>query len=349
MSLSVSIPIQVGTYTQVFVCLPCYNEFGNLSLLIPQIDTILNELIRSESSKEETVRIEGYQIIAVDDGSIDDTKEILHKYSKTYPLTLISHSQNRGLAETYRTLIKTVKPLAGKNDIVIFMDADNTHPAHIISDLVKASSCADIVVASRYKNGVELGVPFKRKMLSRIANWLVRNLCNVPVLDCTCGFRAYRGEVLKNLPELDSKGFEIAAEILISISNHKPAYKFKEVPLTLHYDRKIGASKIHLRKTIVAYGKLLWKNCKINLNPSFRRIAYKISKRLGRAYDKDPIFWNDGIIALTFLIVSFFIYDSLTTSLPLPLRLLGYVGIAFGSFCIQHVLRRFWIFHEENT
>jgi dolichol-phosphate mannosyltransferase len=271
MSLSVSYPIQCGTYTQVFICLPCYNESKNLTRLIPKINTVLNELIRSEGSQEKPARIARYQILAVNDGSIDDTKEILHIYSKIYPLTLISHSQNRGLAETYRTLIKTVKSLAGKNDIVIFMDADNTHPAHIISDLVEASYSADIVVASRYKNGVELGVPFKRKMLSRIANWFVRNLCNVPVLDCTCGFRAYRGKVLKNLSELDSKGFEIAAEILITISNHKPPYKFKEIPLTLHYDRKIGTSKIHLGKTIGAYIKLVSKNCKINLAPSLRK------------------------------------------------------------------------------
>jgi dolichol-phosphate mannosyltransferase len=269
--LSVSNPIQCENCIRVFVCLPCYNESENLTMLIPQINTVLCELTRSENPQEKTARIAEYQILAVDDGSIDDTKKTLQTYSKIFPLTLISHSQNRGLAETIRTLINTVKSHAEENDIIIFMDADNTHPAQVIPDLVEASSSADIVVASRYKNGVEFGVPFNRKILSRIANWIVRNLCNVPVLDCTCGFRAYRGEVLKNLSELDSKGFEIAAEILIMISNHKPHYKFKEVPLALHYDRKIGTSKIHLGKTIGAYFKLVSKNCKIKLSQSFRK------------------------------------------------------------------------------
>jgi dolichol-phosphate mannosyltransferase len=346
MSISLSIPIQRGTYAQVFVCLPCYNEAENLSELLQQIDLTLNALSSSDAFEGQSSGIEGYRILAVDDGSTDGTGELLKKYSRRYPLTVVKHGHNRGLAETYRTLIETVKMYAEKDDIVVFMDADNTHPAHIISDLVKVTSSADVVVASRYKNGVELGVPLKRRILSKVVNWLVRNLCGVSVLDCTCGFRAYRGQVLSDLPALESKGFEISAEVLIAISNHKPAYNLQEVPLTLHYDRKKGSSKINLRNTIGAYVKLLWKNCKINLTPSFRRIAYKISKRLGKTYDKDPVFWNDGIMALAFLVVSFFIYDSLTITMPQTFRLLGYIGIAFVSFCIQHFLRRFWIFQE---
>jgi dolichol-phosphate mannosyltransferase len=205
--------------------------------------------------------------LAVNDGSTDRTEELLKEYAKTYPLTVISHRHNQGLAETYRTLINTLKKQAKHDDIAVFMDADNTHSPEFIRDLVKvASTTADVVVASRYIGGTEVGVPLKRRILSKVVNWLIRNLCGISILDCTSGYRAYRLEVLKRLPPLESKGFEVTAEVLIRISSHKPPYKIEEIPLTLYYDRKRGASKIHVRQTIKAYVKLLWKYSKIDLH-----------------------------------------------------------------------------------
>jgi len=116
--------------------------------------------------------------------------------------------------------------------------------------------------------------------------------------------------------------------------------------MLLRYDKKQSLSKMNLRHTIRAYLKLLWKHTRIDLTPLFSRVAHRINPELGRIYLKDPIFWNDGMIALAFLIVSFFVYDRLTWALPWFLKLLGYVGIAFISFCIQHFLRRFWIFQK---
>ena len=345
MSVSLSIPTRKGIYAQVIVCLPCYNESENLPELLQQIHNTLNSKSFSDKSKESS-RIDGYKIIAVDDGSIDDTGELLEDYAKIYPITVVRHNHNRGLAETYKTIIDTLELTAKNDDIAVFMDADNTHPAFIISELIEKFYKADVVVASRYKNGIEVGVPLKRRVLSKIVNWLIRNFCNVQILDCTSGFRAYRVHVLKDLPPLESKGFEISSEVLIAISNHKPSYNIQEIPLTLQYDRKKGPSKIRLGPTIKGYIRLLSKYGKINLTPFFRQITYGINQRLGKTYDKDPVFWNDGIMALAFLIVSFFIYDSLISSLPQILRLFGYVCIAFISFCFQHILRRFWIFQK---
>ncbi|UCE95696.1 MAG: glycosyltransferase family 2 protein [Candidatus Bathyarchaeota archaeon] len=342
-----SIPVQRGTHAQVFVCLPCYNEADSLSHLLQKIHYSLTNLLHPDTLETQYCNIEKYQILAVDDGSTDNTRAILNDFARKHPLTVVSHKHNQGLTETYRTLFETLKERAENDDIAVFMDADNTHPPEVITDLVKvASTKADVVVASRYKNGVEVGVPFKRRLLSKVVNWLIRNLIGIAIRDCTCGFRAYRVQTLKELPPLESKGFEVSAEVLIRISMHKPSYNIEEIPLTLHYDRKKGSSKIHVSQTIKAYLKLLWKYSRIDLTPFIRRVTYKISRRLGKTYDRDPVFWNDGIIALAFLIVSFFIYDTITRTLPQTLRLLSYVGIAFISFCIQHFLRRFWIFQS---
>jgi dolichol-phosphate mannosyltransferase len=345
MNVSLSPLIFRKLHAEVFVCLPCYNEAKNISNLLSQIHSTLKSPPQSGASKQKSVEIGAYQILAVNDGSTD-SKDL----EKNYPLTVINHRHNQGLAEAYRTLIKTLKKQAKRDDIAVFMDADNTHSPKVIRQLVDvASTMADVVVASRYKGGAEVGVPLKRRILSKIVNWLVRNLCGIPVLDCTSGYRAYRLEVLQNLPPLESKGFEITAEILIDISSQKSSYKIKEIPLILHYERKKGPSKIHVGQTIKAYVKLLWKHSKIDLTPFLRGTAYKISHRLGKTYDKDPIFWNDGMLALAFLIVSFFIYDGLTHTLPQAIRFIGYVGIAFISFCIQHFLRRFWVFQKKDS
>jgi len=280
MRVSLSALISEETHVQVFVCLPCFNEAKNISKLLPEIHSTFMFLSQPDVSELQSLGIEGYQILAVNDGSTDNTEELLKEYAKTYPLTVISHKYNQGLAETYRTLISTLKKHARHYDIAVFMDADNTHPPQVIKDLVKAASTrAEVVVASRYKGGTEIGVPLKRRILSKVVNWLIRTLCGISILDCTSGYRAYRLEVLKRLPPLESKGFEVTAEILIKTSEHKPPYKIDEIPLTLHYDRKKGSSKIHLGQTIKAYAKLLWKHGKIDLTPFEKRVANNINRR----------------------------------------------------------------------
>lgn len=347
MSVSLSDSILDETHVQVFVCLPCYNEAENIPQLLQQIHLTLQSLLPLQACEQELPKVKDYQILAVDDGSTDCTRELLEENARTYPLTVISHERNKGLAETYRTLLNTLEARANDNDIAVFLDADNTHPPQVIVDLIRAvSASADVAVASRYNGGVEVGVPLRRRILSKVVNWLIRSLCKVSIQDCTCGYRAYRLRVLKQLPPLESKGFEISAEVIIRISSHTPSYTIEEVPLTLRYDQKNGPSKIRLGRTIKAYMKLLWKHSRLDLTPLVRRVAYKVNPYLGRAYDKDHAFWNDGMMALAFLIVSFFIYDGLTHTLPQTLRLLGYISIAFVSFCIQHFLRRFWVFQE---
>jgi len=287
LNLSLFAPILEGTveetHAQVFVCLPCYNEAENLAKLLRQIHSTFKILSQPKVLELQPLGIENYQILAVNDGSTDNTEEILQDFAKIYPLTVINHNHNQGLAETCRTLIGELKKQARDGDIAIFMDADNTHPPQIIKDMVKVvSTTAEVVVASRYKEGTELGVPFKRRVLSKIVNWLIRNLCGISILDCTSGYRAYRMEVLKTLPCLESKGFEVTAEILIKVSAHKPAYKIREIPLELHYYRKKGSSKIHVGRTIKAYVNLFWKYGKIDLTPFVKQAAYKISHRHGK-------------------------------------------------------------------
>ena len=239
------------TKPKIIVALPAYNEALNLGALLDSFENVLGSIL-------------GYGFdrlyVVVDDGSADKTQKILREYADKIPLTVLVHERNQGLGPTIRDALRRATEEARQGDIVITMDADNTHPPEVIRDLVKVvSTTAEVVVASRYKGGAEVGVPLKRRILSKVVNLLIRNLCGISILDCTSGYRAYRLEVLKRLSPLESKGFEVTAEILIRISSHKPSCKIEEIPLTLYYDRKKGSSKIHVGQTIKAYIKLLWK------------------------------------------------------------------------------------------
>jgi dolichol-phosphate mannosyltransferase len=250
----------------VFVLLPCFNESPHIRPLIRRLHNVLSSSKRSSSRK--LCKANGYQILALDDGSVDCTGEILDEMAQSYPLQVFHHVFNLGLAEAYRTLIANVLESCQDHDVVVTMDADETQdPGDIVHLLACVNAGADVVVASRYAGGSEIGVPLLRRLLSRVANWLIHGLAGIPVMDCTCGFRAFRGAVLKGLPKLESKGFEVSAELLIHVCRHNPKPLVREVPFVLHYYRKESESKMRLRQTIEAYLRLLRRHVRINRPP----------------------------------------------------------------------------------
>lgn len=235
------------------ITLPCYNEEKNLQQLIPLIDKTLHETLP-------------YHIVAVDDGSTDRTQEILCKLSQQYPMTIINHQKNRGLASALETGLKeALRSVQKDDDLIITMDADNTHNPKYILNLVAATKQCDIVVSSRYiKGGKQLGVPLFRRVLSKTVNNLIRIITKIPVEDATSGFRCYRASALKRTIKtfdklIQSKGFEVSFEILFK--TYWCTKKIKEVPNTLDYGRKIGKSKVKLITTVFRYVLLLSKLC----------------------------------------------------------------------------------------
>ena len=86
--------------------LPCYNEARNLESLIKSIDESIGKQIP-------------YKIVAVNDGSIDDTREVLIQLSSKYPIKVVDHSQNLGLAEALKTGFKAVIEEIEDDDYVV--------------------------------------------------------------------------------------------------------------------------------------------------------------------------------------------------------------------------------------
>jgi dolichol-phosphate mannosyltransferase len=208
-----------------------------------------------------------YHVLLVNDGSKDGTREIAQKQSGVIPLTVINHERNRGLGEALKTGLGKARDLCEAHDVVVTMDADNTHPPDLIPAMVsKIDEGYDLVIASRFVKGAkEFGLSVHRKALSRGASILMRTLFGINnVKDYTCGYRAYRADTIQKAflvwgdTFIQERGFNAIVEILLKLRSRH--IKACELPLILHYDWKEGASKMPIMKTVVRYWTLIAHN-----------------------------------------------------------------------------------------
>jgi dolichol-phosphate mannosyltransferase len=239
------------TQATVWLVLPAYNEAENLVPLLKRVQVAW--LGRFP-----------FRVLVVDDGSRDATVAVAEGAGRRLPLTVIRHEQNRGLAAAIRTGIGEACRRAADRDVVVTMDADNSHPPELVPRmLARLEDGCDLVIASRFvPGGREEGVPWRRRMLSRAAAAVFRCLCPMPgVRDYTTGFRAYRAGLLKELWRrhgdrlIEATAFSVMTEVLLKARNTQP--RVAEVPLVLRYDLKGGPSKMRLGRTLRDYAALL--------------------------------------------------------------------------------------------
>ncbi|HWQ71109.1 MAG TPA: glycosyltransferase [Desulfitobacteriaceae bacterium] len=247
----------------LYILLPAYNEEQALPDLLADIENTCNHL--------------PHCIVAVDDGSTDSTLQVLRDFAVRCPnLDIVEHGQNKGLSRALKSgfaRILTDRSVnfsgTGQEDelqeIVVTMDADNTHPADRIPLLCAGISAgSDLVVASRYAEGAEqIGLNFGRKLLSWGAGKVMQFFFPIEgIKDYSSGYRAYRLSILqRGFNEygeklIENSSFAGMAELLLKLA---PLCKqLSEVPLQLHYERKEGASKMKIWTTIWGYGQIIY-------------------------------------------------------------------------------------------
>ncbi len=228
-----------------YILLPAYNEEKSLVKLIPA----LKEQLKSD-----------YEIVVVDDGSKDKTKVRIKRFKEKYNISYIAHPENQGLGETIRIGLTHILKKAAKNDRIVIMDADYTHPPELIKKMAaELDKRKDIVIASRFcRGGRQVGVRFFRKFFSFSARIVMSVIFNVRnITDYTSGYRIYRAGLIKEyllhrgeLP-VKAAGFESTVELLMKLIFFGAAVK--EVPLILRYDRRETPTKMNLPVTILGY------------------------------------------------------------------------------------------------
>ena len=212
---------------KTFIVIPTYNEAGNLGRLIKQIFTILPET----------------NILVVDDNSPDGTGKIASELSRNDSRVHVIHNPKKaGLGKAYIQGFK--KALAEGADLIFEIDADFSHDPNYLSQFVKAAQKYDLVIGSRYINGVRVeGWRFRRLLLSKLANIFVSYIVVRPIWDFTAGYRCYRRSVLESI-DLDSiKSDGYAFQIEMTCATFKHGFKVGEIPI-LFKERSIGYSKI---------------------------------------------------------------------------------------------------------
>ncbi len=236
----------------IHVVLPAYNEAESLP-------NLLDRFCRLPASDRSNL-----SIYVINDGSTDDTRKIAATFDNKLVLQVLDHKKNMGLGQAVQTGIRAILQSAADDDLMVLMDADDTHDPALIGKLEdQIHAGADISIASRFvAGGDDSTAPYFRRMLSRCAALCFRAAVPMDknVRDFTSGYRAYRVSVLRRAVDhwgerlVEERGFACMVELLLKLRYCKP--KITEVPMYLEYDRKHGESKIRIVRTIFQYLKL---------------------------------------------------------------------------------------------
>lgn len=212
---------------RVLVVIPTYNERENIAPLVRQV-----------------LGHEGCRVMVVDDQSPDGTGEVADGLAAEFPgrVEVIHRTGKRGLGRSYVEGFKLA--LRSDADLVCQMDADFSHDPKYLPSLVAAAAEYDLVVGSRYLDGISVvNWPLRRLILSTFANRYIRAVTGLRVRDCTGGFRCWRRDALGRIPldRVVSDGYSFMVEMLFEAARQK--CRIGEVPI-IFVERRTGTSKL---------------------------------------------------------------------------------------------------------
>lgn len=211
----------------VLVVTPTYNEADNILRLIPAV----------------LAQDPAVEILVVDDGSPDGTGGLVRGLMQDNPrIHLLERAGKQGLGTAY--VAGFTYALQHSFACVIQMDADFSHAPEEIPNFLSAIRDADLVLGSRYVNGIRiLNWPIQRLLLSYFANVYARVVTGLPMLDGTGGFKCFRRDVLEaiDLTRIKSNGY--AFQLEMTFKAWKKGFRITEIPIVF-LDRRSGVSKM---------------------------------------------------------------------------------------------------------
>lgn len=222
------------------IVLPTFNEIDNLQLLLPQLFHGADRITSHE-----------LHVLVVDDNSPDGTADTVREQMESFPNLHLLCGEKRGLGEAYkRGMAHALETLAP--DLILQMDADLQHSPRLIPLFVSlAENGFSLVIGSRFiLGGSTPDFSFKRKMLSRVGNGMLRFLGGMPpIRDCTSGFRCIKADLLAkcDLSQLSTRGYSFQSSLLFELIRN--GARVIEVPITFA-DRVRGQSKLSFQDQI---------------------------------------------------------------------------------------------------
>lgn len=232
----------------IYVCIPAHNEASTVGVLMWKLRRVLGEFGRD------------YRIVVHDDGSTDGTGEVLARYRRSLPLTILRSEQRLGYAGSVDRLLRHVVAEAPypKRDCAVILQGDFTERPEDVVGLVKIlEGGADIVAGAL--PGDAAGIPKPVRWARRAARVVLGAVWRkAPVSDPISGLRAYRVIVLKKAlrdfpedrPVVRSEGWAANLELLRLLVPH--ARRVAEVPLEMRYDLQVRPSRFQPVRTLMS-------------------------------------------------------------------------------------------------
>jgi len=243
------------------VIIPTYNEKANISKLV---------------SKVQSLKIEGLDILFIDDNSPDGTGDILKSFQTDNPnLKLIEREGKLGLGTAYIMGFKY--GLENGYDYIAQMDADFSHNPKDLLPLFEEAEKHDWVVGSRYISGINVvNWPLRRLILSKGANVYTQLVTGLPIKDGTAGFKCWNRRVLEaiDLDAVRSRGYSFQIEM--NYRAWKAGFKCHEHSIVF-IDRTVGQSKMS-KNIIYEAVWMVWRLVFWNLFGKIKTVSKKNAK-----------------------------------------------------------------------
>ncbi len=231
---------------RTLIIVPTYNERENLP---PLAQRLLDLPVRVD-------------VLVVDDNSPDGTGQLADELAAKHPQIHVLHrSEKNGLGRAYIAGFKW--GVAQGYDYIFEMDGDFSHNPNDIPVLLDAAREADLVIGSRYINGIRIiNWPLNRLMLSKFAAKYVQWITGMPFEDPTGGFKCFRRRALEaiDLDGVQSNGYSFQIELTHKL--WRQGMNVVEVPI-IFTDRFHGCSKMSggiVREALWMVWKLLFQN-----------------------------------------------------------------------------------------
>ncbi len=226
---------------RTIICIPTYNESENIIRMIDAVHGVVPEA----------------HVLVIDDGSPDGTARLVRdRMSTDIRVHIIERAGKMGLGTAY--CAGFAYALENDFELILEMDADFSHDPKDTRRLLDAVEGCDLVIGSRYIQGVNvINWPMSRLLLSWFANLYTRVITGMPVADATGGFKCFRAQVLRgiDLTKIRSNGY--AFQIEMNYKAWRRGARIKEIPIVFT-DRVSGVSKMS-KNIVYEAAFLVWK------------------------------------------------------------------------------------------
>jgi glycosyltransferase involved in cell wall biosynthesis len=208
---------RADSFVGVSVVMPAYNEAGMVGRQIEKVREVMD---RTNCP---------YELIVVDDGSTDDTANVVRRHD----VVLIPKKYNRGYGAALKTGI-----VAAKYEWILIIDADGTYPSESIPSLLQPLPEYDMVVAAR--TGKSVHIPLIRRPMKWVLGRLANYLAGQPIPDLNSGLRVFRKSLAEQFQHLLPAGFSFTSTITMSLLLND--YRVLYIPIDYH--KRVGLSKV---------------------------------------------------------------------------------------------------------